>query len=92
MFSSPSDIERATAIAPDADSWVAEFLAWWIDQEPGFRSRAGRCSALLHPRLGQDRLGRSAEDLMQYMPRPEELPPGVDPPRPISVTFIRQGV
>src|SRR6267378_4749862 len=34
MFSSPSDIERATAICnPDADSWVAEFLAWWIDQE-----------------------------------------------------------
>src|SRR5439155_26459734 len=28
------------------------------------------------------------EELMQYMPRPEELPPGVDPPRPISVTFI----
>ncbi len=25
---------------------------------------------------------------MQYMPRPEDLPPGVDPPRPISVTFI----
>jgi hypothetical protein len=25
---------------------------------------------------------------MQYMPRSEDLPPGVDPPRPISVTFI----
>jgi hypothetical protein len=28
---------RATC-NPDADSWVAEFLAWWIDQETGFRS------------------------------------------------------
>src|SRR6266850_7935610 len=25
---------RATC-NPDADSWVAEFLAWWIDQETG---------------------------------------------------------
>src|SRR4029077_9839556 len=26
---------RATC-NPDADSWVAEFLAWWIDPETGF--------------------------------------------------------
>ena len=25
-----------TTCNPDADSWVAEFLAWWIDQETGF--------------------------------------------------------
>ena len=25
---------------------------------------------------------------MQHLPRPEDLPPGIDPPRPISVTFI----
>lgn len=33
---------RAT-VNPDAESWVAEFLAWWIDQETGFaiRERAG---------------------------------------------------
>ena len=30
---------RATC-NPDADSWVADFLAWWIDQGPGFRSRS----------------------------------------------------
>src|SRR5262249_20743177 len=29
-----------------------------------------------------------AEELMQQMPRPQDLPPGADPPRPISVTFI----
>lgn len=33
---------RATC-NPDADSWVAEFIAWWIDQETGFAipSRSG---------------------------------------------------
>ena len=33
---------RATC-NPDADSWLAEFLAWWIDQETGFpiAERAG---------------------------------------------------
>ena len=28
------------------------------------------------------------EELVQYLPQPEDLPPSVDPPRPISVTFI----
>jgi predicted phage terminase large subunit-like protein len=34
---------RATT-NPDADSWVAEFLAWWIDQKTGFpiSERAGK--------------------------------------------------
>lgn len=29
---------------PDADSWVADFIAWWIDQETGYPipSRSGR--------------------------------------------------
>jgi hypothetical protein len=28
------------------------------------------------------------EELVQYLPQPEDLPPSVEPPRPISVTFI----
>lgn len=34
---------RATC-NPDADSWVAEFIAWWIDQETGYPipERAGK--------------------------------------------------
>jgi hypothetical protein len=28
------------------------------------------------------------EELMRALPRREDLPPGIDPPRPISVTFI----
>ena len=41
---------RATC-NPDADSWVADFLAWWIDPETGLPipERAG-VAALLHPR------------------------------------------
>lgn len=33
---------RATC-NPDADSWVAEFISWWIDPETGFAipERAG---------------------------------------------------
>jgi hypothetical protein len=30
------------------------------------------------------------EDLRRYMPRPEDLPPGVDPPRPISDQPVQQ--
>jgi predicted phage terminase large subunit-like protein len=28
------------------------------------------------------------EDLVQYLPQLDDLPPGIEPPRPISVTFI----
>jgi predicted phage terminase large subunit-like protein len=79
---------RATC-NPDADSWVAEFLAWWIDQETGF-PLPERVGVLRYYIRVLDRIvwADRPEDLMQYMPRPEELPPGVDPPRPISVTFI----
>ena len=79
---------RATC-NPDADSWVAEFLAWWIDQETGFPipERAGVLRYYL--RVSDDIVWADRpEDLRRYMPRPEDLPPGVDPPRPISVTFI----
>ena len=79
---------RATC-NPDADSWVADFLAWWIDPESGLPipERAGvlRYYVRVSERIvWADR----PEELMQHLPRPEDLPPGLDPPRPISVTFI----
>jgi predicted phage terminase large subunit-like protein len=79
---------RATC-NPDADSWVADFLAWWIDPESGrpVPERAGvlRCYIRVSDKIiWADR----PEELMQDLPRPEDLPPGIDPPRPISVTFI----
>src|SRR5438067_2526448 len=79
---------RATC-NPDADSWVAEFLAWWIDQETGFPIPERVGVLRYYIRLSDNMVWADRpEDLLQYMPGPEDLPPGVDPPRPISVTFI----
>jgi predicted phage terminase large subunit-like protein len=79
---------RATC-NPDADSWVADFLAWWINAETGLPvpERAGvlRYNARVSDKIvWVDR----PEDLMQDLPQTEDLPPGLDPARPISVTFI----
>ena len=79
---------RATC-NPDADSWVAGFLAWWIDPESGLPipERAG---VLRYYIRVADKIEWSdrPEDLMQHLPQSEDLPPGIDPPRPISVTFV----
>src|SRR5271165_7089022 len=79
---------RATC-NPDADSWVADFLAWWIDPESG-RPVPERAGVLRHYiRVAEKTIWADRpEELMQHLPRPEALPPGIDPPRPISVTFI----
>jgi len=79
---------RATC-NPDADSWIAEFLAWWIDPDTGLPipERAGMLRYFV--RVGEQIMWADRpEDLLQYLPRPEELPAGVELPRPISVTFI----
>src|ERR1700758_4277322 len=79
---------RATC-NPDADSWVADFVAWWIDPDSGLPipERAGVLRYFV--RVSEQILWADRpEDLLQYLPRPEDLPPGVDLPRPISVTFI----
>jgi predicted phage terminase large subunit-like protein len=79
---------RATC-NPDADSWVADFLAWWIDQETGLPipERAG---VLRYYIRVSDKIvwADRADELMQDLPRLEDLPPGFDRPQPISVTFI----
>jgi predicted phage terminase large subunit-like protein len=73
---------RATC-NPDADSWVAEFIAWWIDPDTGFPipERAGVLRWFV--RIG---------DNIVWADRPEDLahhtdPNGVPIP-PKSVTFI----
>src|SRR5436190_1179046 len=78
---------RATC-NPDADSWVAEFLAWWIDPETGLPipERAGVLRYFVRV-SGKIIWADQREDLVQHLPPPETFPPGVDP-RPISVTFI----
>ena len=79
---------RATC-NPDADSWVADFLVWWIDRETGLPilERAGVLR--YYVRVSEKIVWADRpEDLVQYLPRLEDLPPGIDPPQPISVTFI----
>src|ERR1700758_2906552 len=79
---------RATC-NPDADSWVADFLAWWIDQETGLPipERAGVLRYYIRVADKIEWADRP-EELMQQLPRPQDLPPGIELPRPISGAFI----
>jgi predicted phage terminase large subunit-like protein len=67
---------------PDADSWVAEFIEWWIDQETGYPipERAGRTRWFRRDQ-SDDRLlwGDEAADVLD----PEDAEN-----LPLSVTFI----
>jgi len=64
---------------PDPDSWVAEFIAWWIDQETGY---------FIPERVGVLRWVVRVNDTLEWADTPEELRekfPGIEPK---SVTFI----
>jgi predicted phage terminase large subunit-like protein len=79
---------RATC-NPDADSWVANFLEWWINPESGLPipERAGVVRYFI--RIAEKIVWADRpEELMQDLLRGQDLPPGIEPPRPISVTFI----
>ena len=77
---------RATC-NPDADSWVADFLAWWIDPETGLPIPERASVVRYYVRVaGNIVWADRPEELMQHLPRPQELPPGSELPRPISVT------
>jgi len=77
---------RATC-NPDADSWVAEFIAWWIDPDTGFA---------IPERAGVLRWFVRINDKIIWADRPEDLKAytaadenGVQQPiPPKSVTFI----
>ncbi len=73
---------RATC-NPDADSWVAKLIAWWIDQETGFA---------IPERAGVHRyLARVGDSLVWGDTRAEVAAkcPGLDPEHDIkSITFI----
>lgn len=73
---------RATC-NPDADSWVATLIAWWIDQDTGLPipERAGKLRWFV--RVGDDlKWADSPEELAQYL-----MPDGTPIP-PKSLTFI----
>ena len=65
---------------PDADSWVAEFIAWWIDQETGFP---------IPERSGMLRWFIRVNDTLIWASDPEALMNEYgDKVMPKSVTFI----
>ena len=73
---------RATC-NPDADSWVAEFIAWWIDQTTGLA---------IPERAGVLRWFIRVSDTIIWADTPGELPVQIAPDGqivpPKSVTFI----
>lgn len=79
---------RATC-NPDADSWVAEFISWWIDQETGYPilERGGKVRWFI--RLGDTILwGGSKAELIEKHGKPHLPVDHEDQVRPKSVTFI----
>lgn len=79
---------RATT-NPDADSWVREFIAWWIDQETGLAipERSGQIRWFL--RLNDAIIwADTREQLIERHGRVDLPPDHEDQPRPKSVTFI----
>lgn len=79
---------RATC-NPDADSWVAEFIAWWIDQETGYpiEERGGKLRWFI--RLGDTIIwGNSKAELIEKYGKPHLSATDPDQVRPKSVTFI----
>jgi predicted phage terminase large subunit-like protein len=77
---------RATT-NPDADSWVAEFIEWWIDQETGFP---------IPEHDGVVRHFYMLENEIRWYDSPEEAkeknPELADVSNPKSVTFIGASV
>jgi len=75
---------RATC-NPDPDSWVAEFISWWIDQETGWpiAERAGKLRWFV----------RYKDKLHWYDTRHEAIEQSPDPDAlPKSVTFINASI
>lgn len=75
---------RATC-NPDVDSWVAKFIAWWIDQQTGYP---------IEERSGKLRWFCRVDGIVQWGSTPEDLVRsfGVDPSVCKSVTFIASSV
>lgn len=80
---------RATA-NPDPDSFVAELIGWWIDQETGYAipDRSGKLRWFFRDQHdGELHWADRMEDLRKYLPR--RLPPGIAPRDLIkSLSFI----
>lgn len=71
---------RATT-NPDADSWVKDFISWWIDEETGFpiKERSGKLRYMIRVD-GERKWGNSRKELSEQY--------GCDPLDAKSVTFV----
>lgn len=79
---------RATC-NPDADSWVASFIEWWIDQESGYPiiDRSGVMRWFI--RLGDNIVwADSRSELVEKYGKPNLPADHEDQVRPKSVTFV----
>ena len=79
---------RATC-NPDSESWVADFIAWWIDQETGYPipERGGKVRWFIRQ---HDTLiwADTRQELIDKYGRPELPDDHEDQVRPKSLTFI----
>lgn len=79
---------RATC-NPDADSWVADFISWWIDQDSGYPipERSGRLRWFIR-QDGEVMWADTKEELWERfdLVTPEERA------RPLSATFIMSSI
>src|ERR1700741_3202776 len=74
---------RATC-NPDADSWVADFLSWWIDPASGHPLREGAGVLPFFVRIAKKMVWPDQpEELMEDLLQGQELPPGIGPPLPM---------
>lgn len=75
---------------PDADSWVAEFISWWIDQDTGIPidDRSGKLRWFV--RLNDKMLwADTREELFRKYRNPNLADDHVDQIQPKSVTFVK---
>lgn len=83
---------RATC-NPDADSWVAEFISWWIDQGSGYpiKERSGQIRWMVNL---NDIITWHAtrEEAVQYAISEGGLSPNEAEATPKSVTFIASSI
>ena len=84
---------RATC-NPDPDSWVADFLAWWIDQAPKLSDGTPNPNYghAIQERSGKIRWMAKIDDDIHWFDRKEDAKEFMinagRTPRPLSVTFI----
>ncbi len=77
------------ACNPDADSWLAEFIAWWIDQNTGYPIKERSNVIRWFIRLDDTIIwADTREELMERYGRADLPKDHSDQPHPTSCTFI----